>query len=418
VITGLGLITPVGLTAGDFWDALRERRSGVGPIRSFDASELPTRFGGEVTGFDARDYLEKKDRKRLNQMPRPAQFAAAASRLAVQDARLDTGRIDPTRFGVNFGAGTIPGEPTDVGPAAQASTDTRTSVVDMKKWGAAGIARIPPTWMLSHVPNMLAGHVSILHNAQGPNNTITQTDAAGLLALGEACRAIGRNRADLFLVGAADDKINPITLVRQCLFSPLSRRNDDPARACRPFDRHRDGLVLGDGAGVLVVEEWEHARRRGATVYAEVVGFGAAFDGDGPARAVARAARVALTAAGVEPGQLDHVNAQGFSTPQGDVWEAEGLAGVLGGAATGVPVFAPSSCFGHLGVGAGTTELAASLLALSQGLLPATLNHEEPDPACPVRVAAAPRPVRRPYFLKVSLTPRGQCAAVVCRGPG
>ena len=167
--------------------------------------------------------------------------------------------------------------------------------------------------MLKYLPNMLACHVSILHNAQGPNNTITESDVASLLALGEAYRILGRDQADFFLVGGAESKINPLSLVRQCLFEPLSRRNDAPEKACRPFDRSRDGLVLGEGAGVLVVEELEHARKRGARIYAEVVGFGAAFDRERNGDGLARAIRAALAEAGIGPDDVDHVNAHGLA---------------------------------------------------------------------------------------------------------
>jgi 3-oxoacyl-[acyl-carrier-protein] synthase II len=413
VLTGVGLITPLGHDPGIFWEALRAGRSGVGPVRSFDASALPTRFGAEVRDFDARNYLEKKDRKRLNVMVPTIRFAVAAAQLALNDARVDKEVLDPTRFGVVFGAGTIPSDQVDVGPAARASVLTDGRTVDLRRWGSEGIPTIPPMWMLNYVPNMLASHVSILHNAQGHNNTITQTDLGGLLALGEACRTVTRGRADLVLTGGADAKINPITLVRQCLFSQLSRRNDEPERASRPFDRGRDGLVLGEGAGVLVVEELGHARRRGAAVLAEVVGFGAGFDRDRSGLGLARTLRTALERADVTPEEVDHVNAQGYSTPAGDGWEARGLRLAFGGRTP--PVFAAKSFFGNLGPGGGVVELAASLLALRHGLLPGTLNYDEPDPECSVPVAATARPVRQPYFLKVGCTERGQCAAVVCR---
>src|SRR5437868_3431141 len=257
-------------------------------------------------------------------------------------------------------------------------------------------------WLLNQVPNMLACHVSILHNAQGPNNSITQTDVAGLLALGEAFRTIRRGRADIFLTGGADDKINPITLARQCLFSPLSRGNDAPEKACRPFARDRDGIVLGEGGGVLVLEELEHARRRGARIYAEVVGFGAAFDGDRTARGLARAIRAALQEAAIGPEDLDHVNAHGYSTVEGDIWEARGLCEVFGGGSSSLPVLAVKSYFGNLGSAGGPTELAASLLAFAHVELPPTLNYEHPDPQCPANVITRPHAMTRPYFLKIS----------------
>ncbi len=413
VLTGVGVVAPIGLDAASFRQSLREGRGGVHAIRSFDASALPVRFGGEIVGFDARDYLEKKDRKRLKVMVRTIQFAVAAAHLAMTDAAVDKERIDPTRFGVVLGAGTIPGDLADLGPAAQASLAEAPDRIDLKKWGERGIPLIPPMWMLNHVPNMLACHVSILHNAQGPNNTISQTDVGGLLALGEAFRAVQRGRADLFLVGGADTKINPITMSRQALFSPLSRRNDAPEKACRPFDRGRDGMVLGEGGGVLVLEEREHARRRGARVYAEVIGFGAAFDRGLTGAGLVRAIRTALAEAAIGPDDLDHVNAQGYSTARADAVEARALRELFG---PSLPVFAAKSYCGNAGPASGPIELAASLLSAADGVLPATLNYEEPDPECPVNVVREPRPVRRPCFLKLGFTERGQCAAVVCKG--
>jgi 3-oxoacyl-[acyl-carrier-protein] synthase II len=413
VITGVGAVTPVGVGAAPLWEALRAGRGGVRPITSFDASALPTRFGGEIRDFDARDYVARPERKRLKVMARTVQLAVAAARLAADDAALVPGSLDPGRFGVVFGAGTIPGDLADLGPAAQASLDG--GRVDWRKWGRAGLPLIPPTWMLSYVPNMVSCHVSILHDARGPCNTVTQTDVASLLALGEARRALRRGRADVLLVGGADTRINAISLVRQALFAPLSRRNDEPEKACRPFDRGRDGLVHGEGGGALVLEELAHARGRGASVYAEVVGFGAAFDRGRTGGGIARAMGAALAEAGIGPDALDHVNAEGSSTPEGDAREARGLRTALGAAGASLPVFAAKSYFGHLGAGSGVTELAASLLALRHGSLPETLNYEEPDPACPVAVAARPREVVRPYVLKVGFTGLGQCAAVVVR---
>ncbi len=415
VITGLGVASPLGLDLVSFWDALRTGRSGVRPISSFDASGLPVRFAGEIVGFDAKNYVDKKERKSLKVMARVIQLAVAASQLALNDAHVDKQQLDPARFGVEFGAALIATDIAELGPAAQLSANCQPGVVDLDKWGQEGLGAMPPLWMLKYLPNMLACHVSILHNAQGPNNSITQTEVSGMLALGEAYRIIARNQADFFLVGGADSKLNPLSLTRQALFEPLSRRNDSPQAASRPFDRDRDGLVVGEGAGVFVLEELEHARKRGARIYAEVVGFGSSFDRDRSGPGLARAIRAALADAKVGPEQIDHVNAQGFSGVEMDAWEARAIHEVFGACRPPVPVFAPKSYFGNLGAGSGTTELAASLLALANSQLPGTLNYEKPDPACPVAVSATPQPVRRDYVLKISFTEIGQCAAVVCR---
>jgi 3-oxoacyl-[acyl-carrier-protein] synthase II len=413
VFTGIGILSPIGLTPELFWEALLAGRSGVRTIQAFDPSGLPTRIAGEVPGFDAKKYLAKEQRKSLKAMARGIQLAVAGAQLALEDSRVDLAKVDPTRFGIEFGSGLIASELEELAPAAQLCANCQPGVVDLEKWGEQGLANIPPLWMLKYLPNMLACHVSIIHNAQGPNNTITESDVAGLLALGEAYRILARDQADFFLVGGAESKLNPLSMVRQCLFGALSRRNDSPERASRPFDRARDGLVVGEGAGVLVLEELEHARQRGATIYGEVVGFGAAFDRDRSGRGLARAIRSAMKEAHVGPNDLDHINAHGLSTVEADAWEARALGEVLGDQP--VPVLAAKSYFGNLGAGGATSELAASLLALHHGQVPATLNFEEADPACPLPVTRAPRPVSRPYILKVSFTEMGQCGAVVCR---
>jgi 3-oxoacyl-[acyl-carrier-protein] synthase II len=414
VLTGIGILSPLGVDPAAVWESLRAGQSGIGPVRAFDASALPTRIAGELPGFDARKYVDKKQGKSLKVMARSIQLAVAAAQAALDDGRVNKEQLDPTRFGVECGAGLIATELEELGMAAQLSAETPVNHVDLARWGEQGLAVMPPLWMLKYLPNMLACHVSILHNAQGPNNTITESDVASLLALGEAYRIIARDQADFFLVGGADSKINPLSMVRQALFQPLSKRNEEPAKASRPFDRRRDGFVIGEGGAMFVLEDREHARRRGARIYGEVVGFGAAFDKDRSGAGLARAIRAALNEAGIEPRDLDHVNAHGLSSIEGDAWEARALHTVFG--EDGPPVFAPKSYMGNLGAGAGTAELAMSLLALEHGQLPPTLNYEEPDPACPVSVAAGGlRPVTQPHVLKVGFTDLGQCAAVVVR---
>jgi 3-oxoacyl-[acyl-carrier-protein] synthase II len=374
---------------------------------------LPVRIGAEIEGFDARQYLDKKDRKSLKLMVRTIQMAVAGAKLALDHGRLDAARVNAERFGVIFGTGTIPGELIDLSEAAEICFNTASGKVDLCRWGTEGLPRIAPMWMLNYVPNMPACHISILHNAQGPNNTVTQSDAAGLLSLGEAARVIQRGAADLMLAGGADTHVTPVAMLRSCLFWQLSRRNEEPERASRPFDRRRDGQVMGEGAGVLLAEDLDHARLRGAPIVAEVSGFASAFDRGRTGRGLARAVRCALAEAKIAPTELDHINAHAAGTTDGDAWEARGLREALDGAR--IPVFAGKSYFGNLGTGSGLVELAASLLALRDGVVPKTLNQEEADPACPVWVCREPRQVRRPFVLKVSCTEHGQCAALVVR---
>jgi 3-oxoacyl-[acyl-carrier-protein] synthase II len=413
VITGMGLVSPVGTTPAAFWQSLCAGRSGVRPIRTFDPAGLPVRFAGEIPDFDARNYVEKKDRKSLKVMARTIQLAVAAAQRTLEDGKVDKNSLDKTRFGVEFGSGLIASELPELLDAARVSANCQPGMVDLEKWGSQGMPLIPPMWMLKYLPNMLACHVSILHDAQGPNNSITESDVASLLALGEAYRILLRDGADFFLVGGAESKINPLSMVRQCLFEALSHRNEEPERACRPFDRDRDGLVVGEGAAVFVLEDLEHARRRGARIYAEVAGFGAAFDRRQDGDGVARAVRAALADAGIGPEEVDHVNAHGLATREADIAEARGLAGIFGDR---VPVVAYKGHFGNLGAGGGILEMAGSVLAFHEGVVPPTLNFEEADPDCPVMVlAGTPRAVSRPYAVKVGFTQMGQCAALVLR---
>ena len=413
VLTGVGVVTSIGMDAASYWDGLAQGRSGIKTIQAFDPSPLLTRIAGEILDFDIKKYLKtKEERKQIRVMSRTIQLAVAAADLALIDSKVDKQKLDPTRFGVEFGAGLIPSELNEIGLASHISTEANTREVDPQLWGENGIPAIPPLWMLKYLPNMLACHVSILHNAQGPNNTITESEVASLLALGEAVRVIQRDKGDFFLVGGADSKLTPISMVRQALFGQMSKCNEAPEQAIKPFDRRRDGVAFGEGAGVVVAEELEHARRRGATIYGEILGFGSAFDRGLTGKGLARAIRIALAQAEIEPADIDHVNVHGLGSVKLDAFEARAVNEVF---STAVPVWAVKPNIGSLSAGSSTTELAASLLAMKHGTLPATLNFQEPDPACPVQVLSKARPIAKPHFVKIGFTEMGQCGAVVCR---
>ncbi len=413
VITGMGLLTPIGIGADKVWESLVAGRTGIRRITAFDASTLPSPLAGEIDGFDPKQYIDKKERKSLRVMARTIQLAVAAAQAAIDHSGIQKDKIDPARFGVEFGAGLIPSELQELGAAAKLSANCQPGVVDLKIWGEQGLAAINPLWMLKYLPNMLACHVSILHNAQGPSNSITESDVAGLLALGEAARILRRNIADIFLVGGADSKINPLSMSRQAVFNHLSKRGNDPEKACRPFDAQRDGLIIGEGGSVVVAEDLEHAQKRGATIYGEVVGFGSAFDKGLTGKGLARAIRAALNQAKLTPADIDHVNAHGLSHPDSDAWEAQGIREIFGDKTP--TVWAMKSYTGNLGAGADMAELGASLMALKHKQLPGTLNYEFPDPRCPINVTRETTATTKPYVLKVGFTEMGQCAAVVCR---
>src|SRR5262249_28666918 len=252
---------------------------GVAPISAFDVSRLQFRIAGEVRDFVARKHLDNKNEvekamgKSLKLMARTIQLGLIAAKFAMKDAGLERGQFGPTRFAIGFGAAMIAVEVDELVAASRAALDNAAKNVDLLAWGEKGIDTVEPTWMLKFLPNMAACHVSVMYDLQGPSNSITEDDVASLNALGEAHRHIGRGQADACLVGGADSKLSLLSLARHELFLPLSKRNDDPAGACKPFDKERDGTVIGEGATVLVAEELEHAKKRGARILAEVGGF-------------------------------------------------------------------------------------------------------------------------------------------------
>jgi 3-oxoacyl-[acyl-carrier-protein] synthase II len=413
VLTGFGVLSPIGSAPEAFWDALLAGTCGVRTISILDASELPTHIAGEVPNFSAKALMaDTKYRKQLNAMARTVELGVIGTQLAMQNAGLGKGTVPPARIGIEYASLMGATDLNDMAAAAKEAAPDG-AVVNMEVWGRAGLNKIQPNWMLKYLPNMPACHSTILYDIQGPSNTQIPGDSAGLVGLAEAGRIIRRNAADVMVVGSSEGRLNPITLSRYNLFLQLSRRNDDPTHAVRPFDATRDGSVYGEGSAVFTLEELGHARARGATVLAEVVGWAMGVDRGNRGPGLSRVIRNALSAAGVQPKDVDHVNAHGTGTTAGDAFEARGIAEVFGRA---VAVFAPLSRFGNLGAASGLMELACSVLALKHGLLPATLNHQQPDPACPVAVhTGAPRPVTKPYVVKVSYTALGQCAVTVVK---
>ena len=412
VFTGFGVLSPIGLTPDAFWQALLAGACGIRTISVTDASELPTHIAGEVPGFVAKTLIDKSYRKTLNAMARTVELGVIGAQLAVQNAGLSKGSVPPTRIGIEFASLMGATDLNDVAAAAKlASPDGRT--VDYATWGKDGLNEITPTWMLKYLPNMPACHTTIVYDLQGPSNTQIPGDSSGLVALAEAARIIRRGAADVMIVGGSEGRLNPITLARYNLFLQLSRRNDDPVHAVRPFDAARDGTVTGEGAAVFTLEALDHARDRGANILGEVVGWAGGVDRGKTGPGLARVIRNALTFAGIRPQDVDHVNAHGTGTTVGDAFEARGIAEVFG---RDTPVFAPLSRFGNLGAASGLMELACSVLALKNGEVPGTLNHEKPSADCPVQVhVGAPRPVAKPYVLKTSYTNLGQCTAAVVK---
>ncbi len=417
VVTGVGVVSPIGIGNDRFWDSLVQNRSGIDFLQSQPVDGLPSAFGAEVRDFDPMLYL--RDKKFLKVMCRDIQLGVASSSLAVRDSGIRPGDVDPYRFGVEFGAGRMTSHPAELAAAVEMCSDE--SGFQPDRWNQEVLGRIAPLWLLRQLPNMPACHVSIDHNAMGPNNTITCRDASALLALSEAVRVIEAGRADCMIVGACSSNIHPVDIAKFHQFEGLSRRTDDPLRACRPFDFERDGAVVGEGAASFVVESYDHAVRRGADIYAEIVGIGAGCDGQGHANGSAgvglvRAMQSALQRANIRPDELGHINAQGKSTQQDDIVESRAYHRVLGDYVRRVPVTAMKSFVGHFDAGAGAVELAGTLLALRHGEVPATLNYEIPDPRCRLNVVREqPRRLNTRTAITVNRTAMGQSAAAVLR---
>jgi 3-oxoacyl-[acyl-carrier-protein] synthase II len=395
LITGLGIVSPIGIGRSAYWESLLSGKSGVGFISQFDASALPVAIAAEVRDFDPKEFV--RPRKNLKVMARDSQLAVAAVELACEDAGLTSQQVDPERLGVVFGADRIRNDLEEIAATYRACMATS------------------PLMMLKNLPNMLASHVSIARDARGPNNTICSAEASGLLAIGEAASIIARGAADVMIAGASASRFHPIDWARSVLTEELCCRRDAPELASRPFDRDRQGQVRGEGAAAFILESRAHAQRRGAAVLARVAGWGSGFarggSGGGPTdRAIEHAIAFALCGCGLSALDIGHVNAHGLSTRDDDRREALALARVLGS----VPVFAPKSYFGNLGAGSGAVELAASVLAVAEGIVPMSLNCEHPDPACPVRVIRGePCQAGKRCALVVNRSAAGQAAAVV-----
>jgi 3-oxoacyl-[acyl-carrier-protein] synthase II len=392
-VTGAGVVTPIGCGYDSFREALRAGRSGAGPITRFDCAGLETRIAAEVRDPDADLERWVEPRKAVKTMSRAALFAAAAAAMARRQSGLERDAVDPVRVAVVMGAGGM--GPTDldllatqVQAAIDAAREGGTGGWDIPAFARLFAGRTNPLATLRGLPNLAAAHVAIQHDARGPNATLTTACCAGTQAIGEGLRLIQRGDADVVLAGGTDAAVNPVAVLGFSLLGTLSRRNDEPARASRPFDRGRDGFVIGEGAGVVVLEREGFARARGAPVLAELAGYGRTCDAyritderpdaDGAARAIG----LCLDDAGLAPWEVGYVNAHGTGTRMNDITETRALERAFGPCARAIPVSSTKSMIGHLLAGAGAVELVATIVALREGFLPPTINLEAPDAEC------------------------------------
>ena len=385
MVTGVGLVSPLGIGTRETWDGLVAGRSGAGRITRFDAADFSSRIACEVKGFNPLDYADRRDARKMDTF---IQYALAASLFAAKDAGLETPLADPDRVGVVISSG--------IGGFETIEREHR-------KLLEKGPRRISPFFVPAMVVNLAAGWVSIRLGARGPNSAMATACSAGAHAVGEAFRLVRHGHADVMVAGGAEATITPMCIGGFASMKALSTRNDEPERASRPFDRDRDGFVVGEGAGILILEEREQALARGVTLYAEVLGYGMsgdayhitapAEDGGGAVRVM----RAALAEAGAAPEDVDAVNAHGTSTPLNDRIETAAIRRVFGEHADRLAVSSTKSMTGHLLGGAGGLEAGISCLTLRHQTLPPTINHETPDPDCDLDIvpnAARPAAVR------------------------
>lgn len=418
VVTGVGVVSPIGIGSDAFWKSLISGQSGIDYLQSIPTENLPTKVAAEVKNFDPLDFVSQS--KLLKVMSRDIQLGVSASSLAMSDAKLKQGDVTPERLGVVFGAGRISVTPEEFAGAVQSCSATDHSF-QFTRWGEDSMGQVAPLSLLRRMPNMPACHVSIEYDARGPSNTITSRDSSALLALSEAVNVIQRGSADCMIVGACSSNVNPVDISKLSLFDEISLKSDDPRHACRPFDFRRNGAILGEGAATFVVERYEHARRRGAEIYAEIIGVGSGCDGRGFANGaggtgLVHAIKNALSSAKIRPQELGHINAHGKSTQRDDLVEARAYHRALGDQAENIPVTALTSYFGHFEAGAGAVELAGSLLSLKHGLIPPTLNYKIPDPRCRLNIVhEEPASQKISTAISVNRTAMGQSAAAIIR---
>jgi 3-oxoacyl-[acyl-carrier-protein] synthase II len=370
VITGLGLVIPIGIGVGTAWKNVCEGRSGIGRLTRFDPNGHETKIAGEVKGFNPENYIEKKEIKKMDLF---IQYALGATKEALNDSRLKITPENAEQVGVIVGTG-LGGLPTI----------EKYHQVLLEK----GPGRITPFFIPMLIANLASGQIAIHFGAKGPNSCVVTACATGAHCIGDAFRAIVYGDAKAIIAGGTEANITPLTIGGFNAMKALSTRNDEPEKASRPFEKNRDGFVVSEGAGILIVEELEFALNRGAKIHAEIVGYGYtgdAFhitapppDGDGAARCM----RMAIRDAGLKPEEIDHINAHGTSTPLNDATETQAIKAVFGQYAKKIPISATKSMTGHLLGAAGSTEAIFTIMTLRDGILPPTINYEEPDPEC------------------------------------
>lgn len=425
VVTGIGIISPIGNDPESFWTALQSGVSGIDEIKRISCEKLTSSVGGEVTDFtgDIGDYgeLDKTQKRAIKKatkiMCREIEMGVAAAQKSLQHASIEVGKHDPDRSGIVYGCDYIMTEPFEFTDAVNKCLN-EDGVFEYDQWGPQGLPQVTPLWLLKYLPNMPASHIAIYNDFRGPNNSITLREASSNLAIGEAFCTITRDSADAIVTGATGTRIHPIRSIHTAVQEQVA--GGDPKTACRPFDKGRQGQVIGEGAGAIVIEELNSAEKRNAKIYAEVVGYGSStvvsksrevdFE-----QAFTNAITASLRSAGMEADDIGHISAHGLSSISCDRAEAQAISKIFDQNGRKIPVVAAKSYFGNLGAGSGTVELAASVLSLYHGVLFQSLNYDEPDPECPINVVTTDDIPAGNAFINLSISPFGQASAIVVK---
>lgn len=370
VITGMGIVSPLGIGLDDNWQAICQGKSGIGPITKFDTTEYPAKIAGEVKNFDPEPYIDKKDQKKMDVF---IQYALAAGSMAIKQSGLIIDESNADRVGVLVGSGL---------GGLQTIEKYHTLLLQN------GPKKVSPFFVPMLIVNLAPGQISIYFGCRGPNSSVVTACATGNHSIGEASRIIQRGDADAMIAGGVESTITPLAVAGFCALKALSTRNNEPEKASRPFEKNRDGFVMAEGAGILVLENLESAKQRGASIFAEVIGFGCNADayhitapspgGEGAARCM----QIAIDDADIKPGDIDYINAHGTSTPMNDLSETIAMKTVFKDHVKNLPVSSTKSMTGHLLGAAGGVEAIFSILSIKHGIIPPTINYDEPDPEC------------------------------------
>lgn len=425
VITGIGVISPIGIGAKTFWDNLLAGKIGVRRLAQFDPAGLPCQIGGEVPAFKIGDYVPKSYRKAAKVMARDIELAVVAADDAFKDAGIqskaytESPSFDSRRFGCNIGAGLISADLNELTSAMHTAREG--NKLDLERWGRDGMTQLTPLWLLKYLPNMLACHVTIIHELKGPSNTITCADASSHLAIGEAFRTIQRGDAELAICGGAETKIVPMSLIRQILLRRVTDCcNDSPETAVRPFDQDATGTAVSEGGGLFILEEYEHAKKRGARIYSELVGFGASQDTysvttpDPSGHSYGKAISKALAEARVAPSDVNLLIPHGLGIPSHDRAELAGMQKAFGQATSAIPIAPIKGQLGNVAAGSGI-DAAASVLSLHHGRIPAAMNTRKVIDGIKLNVRPEVRDARIDIAVSSVYSLGGQNAALVFR---